>query len=150
VLLVATSAIADESVETAIKNRVRQYEAAYNTCDVDGMAAIYKLDGSHTYALGFTHHGREEIAKGLREQLEGPAKGTQMSVTPLVIRSLTDDVAVEEGSFILSGLRDLAGTILPPFHGLCLVVYQKIEGQWFIAAAQCMVPPPAAPAEGDR
>ncbi len=109
------------------------------------MAAIYAVDGTHTYALGFTHRGRAEIAKGLKEQFAGPFKGTQMSITPLHIRALSSSVGVEEGAFTLSGLKGADGAVLPPFDGLCLVVYQKIDDRWFIAAAQCLVPPPPPP-----
>lgn len=32
-------------------------------------AATYTVDGSHTYALGYTHHGRAAITGGLHELL---------------------------------------------------------------------------------
>lgn len=132
-----------ESPEEAIRARVKRYEAAYNAGDVDTMAGIYAIDGTHTYALGFTHRGRDEIAKGLKEQFAGPFKGTRMAITPLHIRALSPDIGVEEASFVLAGLRDAEGADVPPVNGFCLVVYRKHGGQWFIAAAQCMVPPPA-------
>jgi uncharacterized protein (TIGR02246 family) len=145
VLMVVFSSIAysQESSEMAIRSRIKQYEAAYNAGDVDGMAAIYAVDGTHTYALGYTHHGRDEIANGLREQFTGPFKGTRMTITPLSIRMISSDIAVEEGAFVLAGLKGADGADLPPFNGLCLVAYKKLGDRWFIEAAQCMVPPPA-------
>ena len=131
-----------ESPEEAIRGRVRQYEAAYNAGDAEALAAIYTADGTHTYALGFTHRGRLEIANGLKEQFAGPFKGSRMAITPLHIRPLSPNVAVEEASFALSGLKDANGTALPAVTGLCLAVYQKEGDQWFAAAVQCMVPPP--------
>ena len=131
-----------ESVEDAIRNRVKEYEAAYNAGDADALAAIYAVDGTHTYALGFTHRGRAEIGKGLKEQFAGPFKGTRMTITPLHIRPLSPSIGVEEAAFTLSGLRDASGQELPPFGGFCLVVYQKDGDTWYVAAAQCMVPPP--------
>jgi uncharacterized protein (TIGR02246 family) len=145
VLMVVFSSMAccQESSEMAVRDRIKQYEAAYNAGDVDGMAAIYALDGTHTYALGFTHRGRDEIANGLREQFAGPFKGTRMTITPLSIRMLSSDIVVEEGAFVLAGLKGADGKDIPPFNGLCLVVYKRLGDQWFIEAAQCMVPPPA-------
>ena len=134
-------ACAQESPEGAIRNRVKQYEAAYNASDADAVAAIYAVNGTHTYALGFTHRGRVEIANGLKEQFAGPMKGTRISITPLHIRPLSSDVAVEEASFSVSGLKDASGTALPPVNGLCLGVYQKDGDQWFAVAVQCMIPP---------
>lgn len=130
-------------VESAIRDRVRQYEAAYNAGEADAAAAIYAVDGTHTYALGFTHRGRQEIAAGLRELFAGPFKDTRVAITPLHIRALTSEVAVEEESFSVTGLRDPSGADLPPVTGMCLAVYQKQDDLWFAAAVQCMVPPPA-------
>jgi len=133
-----------ESAEEAIRSRVKQYETAYNAGDVAGIAAIYAPDGTHTYALGITHRGRHQIAAGLKEQFAGPFAGSRMSITPLCIRQLSSDVAVEEASFLLSGLRNPSGAAMPAISGLCLGVYQKHGSQWFAEAIQCMVPPPQA------
>jgi uncharacterized protein (TIGR02246 family) len=134
----------EQAVEAAIRNRVKQYEDAYNAGDAEALAAIYAVDGTHTYALGFTHRGRVEIANGLREQFAGPFKGTRMAITPLHIRAISADVAVEEASFVLTGLKDAGGADVPPVSGLCLAVYRKQGEQWYAAAVQCMVPPPSA------
>ena len=132
------------SAEAAIRERVRQYETAYNAGDADSVAAIYAVDGTHTYALGFTHRGRLEIANGLKEQFAGPLRGTRIAINPLHIRALSANVAVEEASFSLSGLKGPGGTDLSPVTGLCLGVYHQQGGLWFAAAVQCMVPPPTA------
>jgi uncharacterized protein (TIGR02246 family) len=142
VVVLSNSAFAQQSTEEAIRTRVKQYVAAYNAGDADAVAAIYATDGTHTYALGFTHRGRTEIAKGLKEQFAGPMKGTSIAITPLHIRAISSHVAVEEASFVLSGLKDPSGTALPPINGFCLGVYQKKSDQWFAVAIQCMVPPP--------
>lgn len=134
--------MAGRSPEQAIRNRVKQYEAAHNAGDAEAAASVYALDGTHTYAFGMTHRGRAEIAEGLRQLLAGPMRGTRISIKLLQIRLLTMDVALEESSFSLSGLRDPSGAALPPVTGLCLGVYQRIDGAWFAAAVQCMVPPP--------
>ena len=138
----AGAVFAQESAEAAIRERVKHYELAYNAGDADAVAAIYAVDGTHTYALGFTHRGRLEIANGLKGQFAGPMKGTRISINPLHIRALSADVAVEEASFSLTGLKDPGGTPFPPINGFCLGVYQKQGDQWFAVAVQCMVPPP--------
>jgi uncharacterized protein (TIGR02246 family) len=143
VFAILSPAQSQKSTEEAIRNRVKQYVAAYNAGDADAVAAIYAVNATHTYALGFTHRGRVEIAKGLKEQFAGPMKGTQLAITPLHIRSISSNVAVEEASFSVSGLKDPTGMPIPPISGLCLGVYQRTGGQWFAVAVQCMVPPPA-------
>jgi len=144
-LVCANGALSQELVETAIRARVKQYELAYNAGDADAVAAIYAVDGTHTYALGFTHRGRLEIANGLKELFAGPFKGTRIILNPLHIRALSSDVAVEEASFSVTGLKEPSGTALPPVTGVCLGVYQKQGQLWFAAAVQCLVPPPTTP-----
>jgi uncharacterized protein (TIGR02246 family) len=141
----SSRAFSQKSPEEAIRNRVKQYVAAYNAGDADAVAAIYAVNGTHTYALGFTHRGRVEIAKGLKEQFAGPVRGTRISITPLHIRPLSSSVAIEEASFSVSGLKDASGTAIPPVNGFCLGIYQKDGKQWFAVAVQCMVPPPPPP-----
>jgi uncharacterized protein (TIGR02246 family) len=131
--------------ESAVRARVKQYEAAYNAGDFERLATIYAEDGSHTYASGASDHGRPAISEGLKAQMSGPLKGTRMAITPIRIRALSSGIAVEEASFSLSGLRDPGGTVLPPIGGLCLVVYQQQGSDWFVQAAQCMVPLAAPP-----
>jgi uncharacterized protein (TIGR02246 family) len=132
-----------ETAEVGIRARVKEYAAAYNRGDAAAVAGIYAEDGTHTYALGFTHRGRAEIEAGLRDMFAGPLKGTQMQITPEHIRVISDGVAIEEASFILTGFRTPAGVEMDPVRGLCLGVYLKHGDQWFAAAVQCLVPPPA-------
>jgi len=128
--------------ETAIRGRVKEYVAAYNRGDAKGVAAIYSQDGTHTYATGVIHRGRIEIEKGVRDSLAGPLKGTHIEVTPERIRLVGEAVAVEESTFVVSGLKTPAGAQVGDVKGLCLAVYQKQGQQWFAAAVQCFVPTP--------
>jgi uncharacterized protein (TIGR02246 family) len=144
VLVSASLVFSQQTVETAIRERVRQYETAYNAGDADAVAAIYAVDGTHTYALGFTHRGRHEIANGLKELFAGPFEGTRITINPLHIRALSSDVAVEEASSSVTGLKEPSGPGLPPVTGICIGVYQKQGHFWFAAAVQCMVPPPTS------
>jgi uncharacterized protein (TIGR02246 family) len=136
-------ALARQTDETAIRARVKEYVSAYNRGDASGVAAVYAPEGTHTYVMGLTHRGRVEIEKGLQEMLAGPLKGTQIAITPEKIRILGDGIAVEEATFVMSGLKTPAGLQADPVKGLCLGVYQKQGQRWFAAAVQCMVPPPA-------
>jgi uncharacterized protein (TIGR02246 family) len=131
-----------DPADAAIRQVVKRYEAAYNRGDADAVATIYAQDASHTYAMGITHHGRVEIAQGLREMLAGPLRGTQIALNPLRIRSLSSDIAVEEAAFTLAGLTGPDGTAMPPVAGFCMAVYQRRAEEWLAAAVQCMVPPP--------
>jgi uncharacterized protein (TIGR02246 family) len=144
-LLGAHLAFAQDSVDTEIRKRVALYEAYYNAGDADSLAGLYAPNASHTYALGITHHGRAEIASGLKELFAGPFKGTQVSLRPLRIRAVGAGVAVEEASFSVTGVKDPGGATIPALQGFCLAVYGKAGEKWFAEAVQCMVPPPPPP-----
>ena len=73
----------------------------------------------------------------------GALKGDAVQITPEHIRVISDGVAIEEASFVLTGLRTPAGVGMDPVRGLCLGVYQQHGDHWFAAAVQCLVPPPA-------
>ena len=49
--------------------------------------------------------------------------------------------AAEQGAKVLYD-PGRKGAVLPPIDGFCLVVYQKDGDTWYVAAAQCMMPPP--------
>ena len=140
--LAASSASSQQPAEVAIRAAVQKYVAAFNSADAEAAAATYAPDGSHTYAAGFTHHGRVEIARGLRDLLAGPMRGARISIASLNIRFLTPTIALEEESFSVQGLKSPNGDPLPAVNGLCLVVHQQHDQQWLAAAVQCMVPPP--------
>lgn len=124
-LVISGLTFGQQSIEEAIKCRVKQYETASNAGSTDSMAVIHAVNGTHTFANGVTLRGRVEIANGLKEQYAGMFKGTHMSITPLHIRALIPDIAVEEASFLVSGLKDANGKKLPSINGFCLIVYQK-------------------------
>jgi uncharacterized protein (TIGR02246 family) len=126
--------------ETEIRKRVQEYENAYNRGDAKATAAIYAENGSHTYVNGMIDRGRLEIEEGLAESFAGPMKGTQIKITPDVIRFPADNVAIEEASFALTGLKMPNGAAVPTMKGFCLSVYQNQDNEWFIVAIQCMVP----------
>jgi uncharacterized protein (TIGR02246 family) len=131
-----------ETKEDEVRKRIQEFEDAYNKGDAKAVASIYDINATHTYANGITHRGRLEIQNGLEEMLAGPMKGTQMKLTPEVIRFPADNVAVEEASFIMTGLKMPDGKEVPPIKGFCLAVYHKLKNEWFAFSVQCMVPPP--------
>ncbi len=136
---------AQETPDAAIREAVQKYVLAFNDHNADAAAALYTVDGTHTYALGYTHRGRAQIAGGLREEFAGPMRAAKISITTLQIRLLKPDIAVEEESFSLEGLTFPDNRPLPPVRGLCLAVHQRIPEGWRAAAVQCLVPPAPPP-----
>jgi uncharacterized protein (TIGR02246 family) len=144
-ITVAHPALAQSSSDAAIRQAVQKYVVAFNAHDANAAAALYTPDGTHTYALGFTHRGRGEIARGLKEQFAGPMRGATLSIRTLHVRLLAPAIAVEEESFTLEGVTSSDNRPLPPLRGVCLAVHQHLEEGWRAAAVQCLLPPPPPP-----
>lgn len=128
------------SVEASIRARVEQYVEAFNRGDAEGCGAIYAEEGSHTYAMGFTDYGRENVTAHLAELFAGPWQGLQLRLEVKRVIGITPDVAVEHEEWEVSGLADPAGNQLPPLSGLTLITWVLKEGAWFVAAGQAMMP----------
>lgn len=141
-ILFTSISFAQDQREIKIRERVRQYEDAFNRKDAKAVASIYDDDATHTYADGITDSGKEAIEKGLAVSFAGPMKDVKIKLTPERFRFLKDDIVIENACFVLTGLKLPDGTEMPPMDGLCLVIYQFKDDNWYVAAAQCMLPPP--------
>jgi uncharacterized protein (TIGR02246 family) len=141
-LVTAAPTLCEQSPDVGIREAVQNYVRAFNAGDADAAAATYTPNGTHTYAVGATHRGRTEIARGLHEMFAGPLKGAKISIETLRITPLSETIAVEEEAFSLDGLQSPSGERLPQLRGLCLAVHQYLDGKWSAAAVQCLVPPP--------
>ncbi len=136
--------------EVSIRSKVEQYVTAHNNGDAKAAASVYTADGSHTYAVGFTDRGRDAIEQRLAEMFSGPWKGLQLTLAVNTIRFLGPDVAVEDETFEVTGLRGLDGTEMPAVRGVTLIVWVRQRGDWLVAAGQGMIPFTPAPVAQEK
>lgn len=127
--------------ESRIRRRVQEYVDAHNAGDAKAAAAVYAPDAFHTYASGVTDRGRDAIEQGLAALYAGPWKGTQLALHVNAIRFI-GDVAVEEESFEVRGLRGDDQQERPPMRGSTMMVWTRQDGDWYVAAGHGMVPFP--------
>jgi hypothetical protein len=76
-------------------------------------------------------------------------KGARLRLTVDSIRFITGEIAVEEDSFEVNGMRSADGAEVPPVKGQCMAVYRKQSNAWYAAAIHCMIPmsPPGSAQE---
>ncbi len=74
------------------------------------------------------------------EQWSGVYKGTKLAHTVTSVRFLRRDVAIVDGGFELSGMRDSSGKMLSARSGLSTIVAVKKGDRWYVAALRGMVP----------
>jgi hypothetical protein len=56
------------------------------------------------------------------------------------VRFLRKDVAIADGAFEISGMKDASGKLLPARSGLSTIVAVRKGERWYVAALRGMVP----------
>jgi uncharacterized protein (TIGR02246 family) len=74
------------------------------------------------------------------ELFEGLFKGTSISITTTSIRFLQPDVAVVDGSYEITGMKDAEGNDLPAVKGMYTNISVKEGEQWLFACSRPMIP----------
>ncbi|HEY3169996.1 MAG TPA: hypothetical protein VGK08_03250, partial [Thermoanaerobaculia bacterium] len=98
-------------------------------------------------STGRTARGRGEVQKAFTEQWAGIYKGTRLAHTITSVHFVKSDVAIADGAFDISGMKDATGKALSSRSGLSTIVAVKKGERWYVAALRGMVPsvPPGSP-----
>jgi uncharacterized protein (TIGR02246 family) len=128
-LLIPALALSEEEAteappeSSAIRASIKSYVEAYNQGDAKAVAAHWSDEGEWISPAGERFAGKEAIESALKTLFE-ESKGTTIAVNEPQIRMVSDDVAIEEGSVIVSSPDAL------PSQSSYLAVHVKKGGQW--------------------
>lgn len=139
-LLSAAVSIAQTNDEKDIRAIGAQIQSAWNTSDAKEMADLFLTDGDYISSTGRTARGRAELQKAFAAQWSGVYKGTKLAHTLTNVRFLRKDVAIADGAFEITGMRDPTGKLLPTRSGLSTVIAAKKGDRWYVAGLRGMVP----------
>jgi uncharacterized protein (TIGR02246 family) len=139
-LLSAAVSIAQTNDEKDIRAIGAQIQSAWNKSDAKEMADLFLTDGDYISSTGRTARGRDELQKAFAAQWSGVYKGTKLAHTLTNVRFLRKDVAIADGAFEITGMRDGSGKILPTRSGLSTVIAAKKGDRWYVAGLRGMVP----------
>lgn len=151
VFLFSVCALAQAPATAADEKDIRsigaQVQDAWNKADAKMLADLFLTDGDYISSTGRTARGRAEVEKGFRDQWSGIYKGTKMAHTLTSVRFVRRDVAISDGAFEISGMKDASGKLMSTRSGLSTVVAVKKGDRWYVAALRGMVPsvPEGAP-----
>ena len=152
VVLVVSTPAGAQSSNTADDKDIRsigaQIQDAWNKADAKMLADLWLTDGDYVSSTGRSAHGRMEVQKAFAEQWATIYKGTKIAHTFTTVNFVRRDVAIADGSFEISGMRDASGKILPARSGLSTIVAVKKGDRWYVAALRGMVPSVPAGAPG--
>jgi uncharacterized protein (TIGR02246 family) len=144
VFLFAAPVFAQGRTNAADEKDVRsigaQVQEAWNKADAKMLADLWLTDGDYVSSTGRAAHGRAEVQKAFADQWSTLYKGTKIAHTFTSVNFVRRDVAIADGSFEITGMRDSAGKLLPVRTGLSTIVAVKKGDRWYVAALRGMVP----------
>ena len=140
--LASSVAAAQTSAEDEKDVRVlgRQLQDAWNKSDAKMLADMFLTDGDYISSTGRTARGRDEVEKAFASQWSGIYKATKLTHTITSVRFVRRDVAIADGAFDISGMRDSGGKSLGLRSGLSTLIAVKKGDRWYVAALRGMVP----------
>jgi uncharacterized protein (TIGR02246 family) len=117
-----------------------QVQDAWNKRDAKMLADLWLTDGDYVSSTGRTATGRAEVEKAFATQWNGVYKGTKLTHTLTSVRFLRKDVAIADGAFEISGMKDASGKLMATRSGLSTIVTVRKGDRWYVAALRGMVP----------
>jgi hypothetical protein len=92
---------------------------------------------------GTAAEGREAVEELFREEHAGAFKAASIALKIDLVWMITPNVALVNGTYAVSGVRDPAGKeISLPRKGLLTSVMLNEDGQWWVAASRTVIPIP--------
>lgn len=137
----------NKSDDKDIRSIGAQIQQSWNKSDAKMLADLWLTDGDYVSSTGRTATGRAEVEKAFATQWAGLYKGTKLTHTLTSVRFVRKDVAIADGAFEISGMRDASGKLLATRSGLSTIVAVRKGDRWYVAALRGMVPsvPEGAP-----
>src|SRR5215470_1464125 len=126
--------------EKDIRSIGTQVQDAWNKKDPKMLSDLWLTDGDYVSSTGRTATGRAEVEKAFASQWSGVYKGTKITHTLTSVRFLRKDVAIADGAFEISGMKDASGKLMPTRSGLSTLIVVKKGDRWYVAALRGMVP----------
>jgi len=136
-LALAQSTAADEK---DIRSIAAQFQDAWNKADAKMLADLFLTDGDYVSSTGRTARGRAEVERAFAQQWAGIYKKTKITVTTTTVQFVRKEVAIVDGVFEVTGMKDPSGKALGARSGLSTIVALKKGDRWYVAALRGMVP----------
>jgi uncharacterized protein (TIGR02246 family) len=133
-------AATDVKNEKAVRAVYDHFVAAWNRHDTAAMGKMYTVDGDHLEPDGNHVDGRDAVELLFQRQHESVFAHSRLMLNIQDVWFITQDVALVDGGYALSGARMPDGKELPERRGHLTAVLLAEGGQWLIAASRLMIP----------
>jgi len=127
------------SDEELLHQLAADYAATWGKADAAELAGYWTEKGDTVTADGH-FQGRAAIEEYYGRAFGGPYAGTSIAIEMTAVRFLQPDVAVADGTYVVTGAKGPGGEDLPAIEGLWSNVNAKVGGQWLIVCSRPMLP----------
>lgn len=126
--------------DAAIRAVVKQYVDARERIDPKAVEQLFTSDADQLVSSGEWRKGREAVVKGT--MASSTSTGGKRTITVETVRFITNDVAIADGRYELTGL---AGGVTRSMW--TTFVLKRVGKDWQITAIRNMLPAAPAPAK---
>lgn len=120
----------------------RAFAACFGAQDASGMAALFHQDGSLHGLTGHFTTGRAAIEASMQAEFAGLSRMARLVTGKATLRALGAEGVVLHQRFVVTGLRDEAGTEMPRIGAVLTAVLAKNSDGWQAIAATFAVVEP--------
>jgi uncharacterized protein (TIGR02246 family) len=120
-----------DPTEAELRRLAESYAQAWAKGDARAVAALYASDAIRVGPEGGTAIGRAKIEQALTSAINGPYRGSKITITYGVTNRAAQDAYVSEGMFSIAGGIPPAGVAT---RGRFLQTLVRVSGHWLIAA----------------
>jgi uncharacterized protein (TIGR02246 family) len=128
----APGATSQATTEAMVKQRAREFDAAWAKHDAKAIAAFYTIDGDIITAEGNDLNGRDGIEQSLTDAFNGGLKDSTLTTTVEKVRLIKPDVAIVDSTAELKTPDSDAQKL----HLVSVLV--KKDGKWLTATTRAI------------
>jgi uncharacterized protein (TIGR02246 family) len=134
----------DIEQEAVIRKQFADFNAAWNRHDVKAMMSIFALDADHIDPDLRMVRGRDQIEKLFEAEHGTVFKEAQAALAVDSVWFVTENVALLDGSYEISGVKGPDGKALPNSKGHLTGLLLKEHDRWWVVASRAILPLPPA------
>jgi uncharacterized protein (TIGR02246 family) len=128
--------------ENTIRKLYADFMAAWNKHQPKEMAAFWAIDGDNMEPDGRHAKGKAEVEKLFTEEQKSVFKDSTINLTIETVWFPDAETALVDGTYTLSGVKDLQGGAVPTRRGHLTAVLIREDNKWMVAAGRAMIPVP--------
>jgi len=143
VLVTSIAPARAQSQDPAMDKLAKDWASAFARGDAKTLAGVYTENAVRLTPEGGKVVGRAAIEKEFATNFAGPWKGATIKIDVGASEAVGPDIAVNEGTYEVTGATTPDGKPAPPIKGQYLNTVVKKDGAWMLVSNASLAPPPS-------